>query len=77
MKEYKNLTRIQKKKKMPSGGPEFYADMKYKNAIVEHERRKQRLKYYKNQLKSLERSNKQQNYQRFLLEKIQRVKKML
>ena len=36
MKEYKNLTRIQKKKKMPSGGPEFYADMKYKNAIVEH-----------------------------------------
>lgn len=62
---------------MPSGGPEFYGEMKYRNAIVEHERRKQRLKYYKNQLKSLERSNTQQNFQRFLLEKIQRVQRML
>lgn len=58
---------------MPSGGPEFRGDVKYKNAEVEYKRRRQRLAGYRKELKTTY----NQNYARFLEQKISRLEKMV
>lgn len=58
---------------MPSGGPEFKKDVKYKNAQVEYKRRRRRLGDYRKELKTAY----NQNYARFLEQKITRLEKMV
>jgi hypothetical protein len=67
------LTPVYNTYTMPSGGPEFRGDVKYKNALVEYKRRRRRLVEYRRELKTTY----NQNHVRFLEQKIARLKRMV